>query len=76
MPNPAQARILSRWEAWRELHAERLERFHLDVANEIASTVRERYLAGNFAPMSDEDRRLCAKADFGRARVPGRKPRA
>lgn len=69
MRSPAQQRALDRHELWRTRYADRLAAMHPDLRAETESTVRERFLAGNFEPLSDEDRRRCLMRAASRLRI-------
>lgn len=69
MRSPPQQRALDRWEAWRARYADKLASYGNDVGAEIASTVRERFLAGNFDPLNDEAIRHATMRVAARARI-------
>ena len=69
MRSPDTQRALDRWETWRTRYADKLAGYHPDVRLDLEATVRERFLAGNFEPLSEEGRRECLMRAASRLRV-------
>lgn len=69
MRSPAQQRALDRWDIWRQRYDARLAGYHPDVRAEIEATVRERFLAGNFEPLTEVDQRQALMRVASRMRI-------
>lgn len=69
MRSPDTQRALDRWETWRTRYEAKLAGYHPDVRLDLEATVRDRFLAGNFEPLSEEARRECMMRAASRLRV-------